>query len=76
MFLRGRRCQGGQFIGRIDHFGGSPVTEAYRPSDLAATFFFLMGIKTDFRFRDSSGRPCQAYVGNPIMPLVKSYVGE
>ena len=33
----------GQVIGWTDRFGGSPVTDAYTPSDLAATISYLMG---------------------------------
>jgi len=69
-FFAGGGVRGGQVIGRTDRFGGSPVTEAYTPSDLAATIFYLMGIDPGVEFRDSSGRPYRVYLGNPIMPLV------
>src|SRR5262249_41823125 len=69
-FFAGGGVRGGQVIGRSDRFGGQPVTEAYTPSDLAATIFSLLGIDPDAEFRDPPGRPYPLSLGNPIKPLL------
>ena len=60
----------GRVIGRSDKQGGVPVTEAYTPSDLAATIFHLLGIGPDAEFHDTQGRPYRVYRGTPIAGLL------
>jgi hypothetical protein len=69
-FFAGGGIQGGQVIGQTDRQGGSPITDAYTPSDLAATIFSLLGIDPGAEFNDTSGRPYRLYLGNPIGPLM------
>ena len=57
-------------IGATDAFGGRPTSEAYTPSDLAATIFHLMGVGPDAAFRDAEGRPYHVYRGRPIGTLL------
>ena len=68
--LAGGGIRGGQVIGQTDRQGGLPVTEAYTPSDLAATIFHLLGVGPDEEFRDAQGRPYRIHRGTPIRPLV------
>jgi hypothetical protein len=70
-FFAGGGVAGGRVIGRTDRFGGLPVTEAYTPSDLAATIFHLLGIDPAAEFRDSVGRPYRIVLGNTIKPLLE-----
>jgi hypothetical protein len=60
----------GQVVGQTDKQGGLPVTEAYTPSDLAATIFHLLGVGPETEFHDAQGRPYRLYQGEPIRPLV------
>ncbi|HLJ10924.1 MAG TPA: DUF1501 domain-containing protein [Planctomycetaceae bacterium] len=69
-FFAGAGIRAGQVIGESDRQGGAPVTQAYTPSDLAATIFRLLGIDADAEFRDALGRPYRIYLGSPIAPLV------
>jgi hypothetical protein len=69
-FFAGGGIRAGQVIGRTDRHGGLPVTEAYTPSDLAATIFHLFGIGPETEFHDAERRPYRIYQGEPIRPLV------
>jgi hypothetical protein len=66
----GGGVRGGRVVGSTDRDGGLPVTEAYTPSDLAATIFHLMGVGPAAEFRDPEGRPYHVYRGEPIGPLL------
>jgi hypothetical protein len=69
-FFAGGGIQPGRVIGASDRHGGSPVTEAYTPADLAATIFHCLGIGPEREFHDTSGRPYQIYRGQPIHALL------
>jgi hypothetical protein len=69
-FFAGGGVRGGQVIGRTDRLGGLPVTEAFTPSDLAATIFYLLGIDPSAEFRDAAGRPYRMWLGDPIKQLM------
>ena len=66
----GGGIQPGRVIGASDRQGGSPVTEAYTPADLAATIFHCLGIGPEREFHDTNGRPYQIYRGRPIEALL------
>jgi hypothetical protein len=68
-FFAGGGIRGGQVIGQTDRHGGVPVSEAYTPSDLAATIFHQLGIDIETEFQDAQGRPYRMYLGKPIGPL-------
>jgi hypothetical protein len=69
-FFAGGGIQPGRVVGTSDRQGGSPVSEAYTPADLAATIFQQLGIGPDREFLDTSGRPYQIYRGRPISALL------
>jgi hypothetical protein len=69
-FFAGGGVRGGQVIGRTDRLGGLPVTEAFTPSDLAATIFSVLGIDPGAEFRDAAGRPYRMWLGKPIKQLM------
>lgn len=69
-FFAGGGIRPGQIVGATDKHAGVPVTEAFTPSDLAATIFHLMGIGPDEEFHDPEGRPYHIYRGQPIQPLL------
>lgn len=69
-FFAGGGVRGGQVIGRTDRHGGVPVSEAFTPSDLAATIFHAMGVDPRAEFHDTSGRPYRVYLGTPILGLL------
>jgi hypothetical protein len=47
----------GQVIGRTDRYGSAPVGPPYRPQNLLATFYHVLGIDPSMTFPDHSGRP-------------------
>ena len=69
-FFAGGGIQGGRVIGESDRFGGLPATEAFTPSDLAATIFHCLGIDPQLEFFDLERRPHRVYQGHPIQPLL------
>ena len=69
-FFAGGGIRPGRVLGRSDKQGGVPVTEAYTPSDLAATIFHLLGVGPDAEFHDTQGRPYRVYRGTPIAGLL------
>jgi hypothetical protein len=69
-FFAGGGIRPGQVVGRTDRTGGLPASEAYTPSDLAATIFHLLGIDSQAEFQDTRGRPYRIYLGQPIRPLL------
>lgn len=69
-FLAGGGIQPGRVIGTTDAQGGEPTSEAFTPSDLAATIFHLLGVGPEREFRDAAGRPYRIYRGDPISALL------
>jgi hypothetical protein len=69
-FFAGGGIPGGRVIGQTDRHAGLPVSEAYTPSDLAATIFHCLGIDPDLEFFDSEHRPFRLYQGRPIAGLL------
>lgn len=69
-FFAGGGTRPGQIIGQTDRQAGLPITDAYTPSDLAATMFHLLGIPADRMFHDAERRPYHVYLGKPIEPLI------
>jgi hypothetical protein len=69
-FFAGGGIQPGRVIGATDSQGGLPTTEAFTPSDLASTIFYLLGIGPDREFHDAAGRPYRIHLGQPIQGLL------
>lgn len=69
-FFAGAGIRAGQVIGQTDRQGGTPITEAYTPADLAATIFHLFGVGPEAEFHDAEGRPYRMTQGKPINALV------
>lgn len=69
-FFAGGGIQPGRIIGESDSHAGVPKSEAYTPSDLAATIFHQLDIGPDREFEDSAGRPYRIYRGQPIRGLL------
>ena len=69
-FFAGGGIQPGRVIGATDAHGGEPTSDAWTPSDLAATVFHLLGVGPDREFHDSTGRPYRIYRGEPIAELL------
>lgn len=65
----GAGVQGGQVIGRSDDIGAYPVTQAYRPEDIGATVYHVLGVPGDAEVRDRLNRPAQLNRGEPIRAL-------
>lgn len=69
-FFAGGGIQPGRVIGQSDRNAGLPASEAYTPSDLAATIFHCLGIDPELEFFDSEHRPFRIYQGRPIDALL------
>jgi hypothetical protein len=69
-FFAGGGIRPGQIVGQTDKHAGVPVSDAFTPSDLAATIFHLLGIDPLAECHDSQGRPYRIYLGEPIRALV------
>jgi hypothetical protein len=69
-FFAGGGIAPGRVIGHTDRVAGLPASEAYTPSDLAATIFHCLGIAPDAEFHDSEHRPFRLYQGQPIAALL------
>lgn len=65
----GAGVQGGQVIGRSDDIGAYPATQPYRPEDIGATVYHVLGVPSDAEVRDRLNRPAQLNRGNIIEPL-------
>lgn len=55
--LAGGGLQMGQVIGSTDRIGGAPVGIPYRPQNLLATFYHVLGIDPTTTLPDHAGRP-------------------
>jgi hypothetical protein len=69
-FFAGGGIQGGRVIGETDRNAGLPASEAFTPSDLAATIFHLLGVDANLEFADLEHRPHRIYQGRPIQALL------
>ncbi|MCX7420349.1 MAG: DUF1501 domain-containing protein [Planctomycetia bacterium] len=69
-FFAGGGIRAGQVIGQTDAHAGLPISEAFTPSDLAATIFHLLGVDSRAEFYDSRGRPYRMFLGEPIRSLI------
>jgi hypothetical protein len=69
--LAGGGVPGGQVIGSSDRIGGYPDSRPFRPRDLAATVFHLLGLSPSAEFVDALGRPRPLTDGGtPIREIV------
>lgn len=59
----------GQIIGRSDEQGAYPATRAYRPEDIGATVYQVLGVSPDALLHDRLGRTLRLNRGEVITPL-------
>ncbi len=57
MLMAGGGVQGGQVIGESDDTASGPRHEAISPDDVAASFYYNLGIDPSTEFNSSTGRP-------------------
>ena len=69
LFFAGGGVRGGTVVGASDKLGGHPRTQAYYPSDLAATIYDVLGLGPNPEYRDRLDRPFAATNGTPIKAL-------
>jgi len=69
LLFAGAGVKGGTVVGTTDRMGGHPKTQTYRPSDLAATIYQVLGLGPNPEYRDRLDRPFAATLGTPIAPL-------
>jgi hypothetical protein len=69
LFVAGAGVKGGTVVGASDKIGAYPKTQPYRPSDLAATVYHVLGLGANPEYRDRLDRPFLATTGSPITAL-------
>jgi hypothetical protein len=57
MLMAGGGVRGGQVIGQSDATASEPAHEGYSPDDVAASFYYNLGIDHTKEFHTSTGRP-------------------
>ncbi len=55
--------------GASDKIGTQPTTRAYRPSDVGATLYTVLGVDPATEVQDGLGRRVRLNGGEPIAPL-------
>ncbi|HTI50030.1 MAG TPA: DUF1501 domain-containing protein [Planctomycetaceae bacterium] len=68
--LAGAGISGAQVYGSSDKHGAYPRDGRLEPQDLTATILHLLGIGHQVMFKDQTGRPLHATLGEPIYPLL------
>ncbi|MDA7951268.1 MAG: DUF1501 domain-containing protein [Pirellulaceae bacterium] len=67
MLMGGGAVSGGQVIGASDETASNPLERSFSPDDLAATFYYNLGIDPKLEYQTSSGRPITLVRdGNPV----------
>jgi hypothetical protein len=69
LFFAGGGVRGGMVEGATDGLGAYPSTRAYRPSDVAATIYSVLGLEANLEYRDRLDRPFLATNGRVIEAL-------
>ena len=67
-FMAGGDVRGGQAIGATDAIASEPASIAYTPDDLAASFFYNIGIPPDTEFQTNVGRPISLVRDGRLVP--------
>ncbi len=68
--LAGAGIRGGAVYGRSDHHSAYPLDNPVTPQHLGATIFHALGISTDTRIHDATGRPVPIIEGGqPLLEL-------
>lgn len=57
VLLGGGGFKGGQVVGASDARGEGPVGEGFKPEDVAASFYHVLGIRHTKEYHTSTGRP-------------------
>ncbi len=65
----GAGVRGGQVIGRSDEIGAYPATTPFKPDDVGATVYSLLGVPENAEVRDRLNRPVLLNAGSVIEPL-------
>lgn len=69
VLFAGGGIQGGRVIGSSDKQGGAPASHPQHPENMAATIYQALGIPPATTWHDSSDRPHQVYLAEPIPGL-------
>jgi hypothetical protein len=71
MLLGGGGIRGGQVLGQSDDKATMPANEGFKPDDVAATFYSLLGIDAAKEYHTNTGRPISIVRdGQVIRPLL------
>jgi uncharacterized protein (DUF1501 family) len=67
MLLAGGGIRGGQVVGRSDDKGTQPDGDGFSPDDVAATFYYSLGIDHTKEHHTNAGRPLAIVPGGRII---------
>ncbi len=71
VMMAGGGLRTGQVVGATNALGEHPIESPYRPEDVLATIYHVMGIDPNTEFHDRVGRPVPILTtGAPIRELV------
>ncbi len=72
MLMAGGGIKPGQVIGETDDKALGPITEAYSPADVAASFFTNLGINPKKEYHTNTGRPVMIVRDGNVIPQLFS----
>jgi hypothetical protein len=72
VILGGGGFKGGQVVGGSDTRGEAPVGEGFKPEDVAASFYHVLGIPHTKEYHTSTGRPVLIVREGKIIPQLLS----
>ena len=68
MLMAGGGVRGGQVIGESDENATLPESEAITPDDVAASFYYNLGIDHTKEYHSTTGRPITIVRDGKVMP--------
>jgi len=68
MLMAGGAVRGGQVIGESDEKATLPKSKGYSPDDVAASFYYNLGVDHTKEYHTSTGRPITIVRGGTVIP--------
>ncbi len=72
MVLAGGGVRGGQVIGQSDEKATGPANEGYSPDDVAASFYYALGVDYTKEYHTNTGRPITIVRDGKVIPQLFS----
>ena len=68
MIMAGGGVRGGQVLGESDETGEAPIGEGFSPDDVAASFYYNLGIDHTKEYHTNTGRPIMIVRDGEVIP--------